>query len=115
MNKRIILSKDAKKVFLRLKNKRRITKKELTLLKAIEYKFELIKTNPFYGLKVQKKLIPKEYRIKHNIKNLYRVSLPMFWRMLYTLRENQEVEIIAFILDIHNHKEYNKRFSYKKK
>jgi hypothetical protein len=36
--------------------------------------------------------------------------------MLYTLREGEtEVEIIAFVLDIIDHQEYNKKFGYKEK
>lgn len=115
MNSKIVFSDDAKKVFLKLKNKNPITKKELTLLKAIEYKFEIIQSDHFYGTKVQKHLIPKEYKDKYDIKSLYRVELPMFWRMLYTLKENNEIEIIAFVLDIVNHKVYNRTFKYKKK
>ncbi len=38
----------------------------------------------------------------------------MFWRMLYTLTNNEEVEIIAFVLDILNHQTYNKKFGYQK-
>jgi hypothetical protein len=35
--------------------------------------------------------------------------------MLYTLRDGEtEIEIIAFILDIIDHKDYNKKFGYKK-
>ncbi len=33
--------------------------------------------------------------------------------MLYTVKD-KEIEIIAFILDIVNHKDYNKKFGYKK-
>jgi len=33
--------------------------------------------------------------------------------MIYTIRGN-EIEIIALILDITNHKEYNKKFGYRK-
>jgi len=37
-----------------------------------------------------------------------------FWRMLYTIKGDQ-IEIICFILDIMNHKEYDKKFGYRKK
>jgi len=50
------------------------------------------------------------------VANLFRVELPKFWRMLYTLTNgNSEIEIIAFILDVIDHKEYGKKFGYKKK
>lgn len=115
MNSKIVFSDDAKKVFLKLKNKNPITKKELTLLKAIEYKFEIIQSKPSYGIRIKKRFIPKEYKLTHGIKTLYRVKLPMFWRMLYTITGDNSIEIIAFVLDIVNHKVYNRTFKYKKK
>lgn len=83
---------------------------EIRLLKSIKQKIEFIKTNPFYGDNIKKNLIPKEY----NVRNLWRVELSNFWRMLYTIRGDQ-IEIICFILDIIDHKKYNKIFGYKKK
>ncbi len=49
------------------------------------------------------------------VTNLFRVELPNFWRMLYTLTAEGDVEIIAFILDIIDHKTYDKKFGYRKK
>ena len=79
-------------------------------------KIELIKINFHYGEPIAKKLIPDEYKEKYGITNLFRVELPNFWRMLYTLtNEEDEIEIIAFVLDVIDHKIYNKIFGYKKK
>jgi hypothetical protein len=53
---------------------------------------------------------------KNEIKNLLLVELPNYWRMLYTLTDNEtNVEIIAFILDILDHPDYDKKFGYRKK
>ena len=61
-----------------------------------------------------KKLIPKEYVLKYGVTNLFRIELSGFWRMLYTLTNDEtEVVIVAFVLDIINHKEYDKKFGYK--
>ena len=39
-----------------------------------------------------------------------------YWRMLYTLADGEtRIEIIAFILDVIDHKGYDKKFGYKKK
>jgi hypothetical protein len=46
---------------------------------------ELLKKDVYYGQPVAKKLIPAEYKTKYGITNLFRVELPYFWRMLYTL------------------------------
>src|SRR3989344_8139369 len=81
---------------------------EIQLLRAIKQKVDIIKANPFYGDNIPKKLIPREY----NVQNLFRVELPNFWRMLYTIKGDQ-IEIVCFVLDIIDHKEYNKKFGYK--
>jgi len=83
---------------------------EMQLLKSIKQKRDLIKANPFYGDNIEKKKIPKYY----NVPNLWRVELTGYWRMLYTIRGDQ-IEIICFVLDIINHKRYNKVFGYRKK
>lgn len=59
---------------------------------------------------------PREKLLKYGISNLFRVELPKFWRMLYTLTNGEnEIEIIAFILDVLDHKRYDKKFGYKGK
>lgn len=86
------------------------------ILNAVHKKIELIKSNVHYGNPIAKKLIPEEYKVKYGVINLFRVKLPKFWRMLYTLTNGEtEIEIIAFVLDIVDHKEYNKKFGYKKR
>jgi hypothetical protein len=86
----------------------------MNLIKKL--KKELIKSDPHYGNPIAKALIPKQYIKKFEITNLFRIELPNYWRMLYTLRNGEtEIEIIAFIIDIIDHQEYNKTFGYKKK
>ena len=87
---------------------------EMQLLRSIKQKVAFIKANPFYGDNIPKALIPKEYIIKYNTKNLWRVELTNYWRMIYTIKGDQ-IEVICFILDIIDHKEYDKKFGYKKK
>lgn len=86
---------------------------EMQLLKSIHQKKEFIKYNPFYGDNISKNIIPKAYVIKYDTKNLWRVELTNYWRMLYTIKGDQ-IEIICFILDIIDHKRYDKKFGYKK-
>ena len=88
--------------------------KEITLFGSIERIFEVIVANPFYGENAKKNLIPKEYRQKYDASNLFIVDLPDYWRMIYTL-ESDEIEIIAFVLDIIDHDEYNKKFKFRKR
>lgn len=83
---------------------------EKQLLRSIQKKSELIKVNPFYGENIEKRKIPAKY----DVQNLWRVTLTGYWRMIYTIK-GDEVQIIAFILDIVDHKKYDKLFSYKKR
>jgi hypothetical protein len=86
------------------------------ILKSVNQKVNLIKANPHYGNPISKDLIPEEYKFKYGALNLFRVELPNFWRMLYTLTNGgTNIEIVAFVLDIVDHSSYNKLFEYRKK
>ena len=112
---RIIFSPEAKEVFEYLNKEALTSKTERTILKSIKQKIEFVKANPHYGKPISKDKIPKEYKLKYGNINLFRIELPSFWRMLYTLTEGDtKVEVIAFVLDIIDHKDYNKKFGYKK-
>ncbi|MEK6875721.1 MAG: hypothetical protein AABX30_03485 [Nanoarchaeota archaeon] len=83
-----------------------------TLLRSINKAVELLKQNPFAGNQIQKRLIPGKYIIKYEIDNLWRIELADRWRLIYTITGNQ-LEIVNFVLDIFNHREYDKIFGYK--
>lgn len=85
---------------------------EMQLLRSIKQKIEFIKDNPFYGDPIAKNLIPNKYKKEYQAINLFRTELSQFWRMIYTLK-GDEIEIIAFVLDIMNHSNYDKKFGYK--
>ena len=106
---RVILSPEAEEVYKYLNEHAMHSKHENTFFKAVKNKIELIKANPHYGDSIPKKIIPKEYLVKYGVTNLFRVELPKYWRMLYTLTDGEsEIEILAFVLDLIDHKEYNK-------
>jgi len=107
-------SKEAKEVFEYLNREATNSKTERMILKGIKHKIDLIKENSHYGDPIAKNLIPKEYKEKYEAINLFIVQLPNFWRMLYTLK-GDEIEIIAFILDVIDHPTYDRKFGYKKK
>lgn len=111
---RAVFSPEAEEVYNNLNEKASSSKQERIIFNAINKKIELIKANIHYGEPVPKNLIPKEYKIKYNVINLFWVQLPNFWRMLYTLTDGEtKIEIISFILDVLDHKQYNKKFGYK--
>ncbi len=110
---RVVLSEDAETVFNDLNKKAASSKRDKMILNAIKKKVELIKNNIHYGEPVAKSKIPTEYKKKYEITNSFWVNLPQYWRMLYTLTNSEsEIEIIAFILDLINHKQYDKKFHY---
>lgn len=113
---RVVLSPEAEEAYKHLNEHAAESKRNRTLLNAIKKKVELIKANPYYGDPIAKSLTPKEYVSRYGITNLFRVELPNFWRMLYTLTNDEtEIEIIAFVLDVIDHDEYDKKFGYRKK
>lgn len=70
-----------------------------------------LRTNPMCGIKIQKKLWPKEYCQKYDITNLWKYDLPNAWRVIYTIETN-ELLILSIILEWLDHKEYERRFGY---
>jgi len=106
---RIFLKGQAKDGYLELK--KRTDKESQSILNSIERIKAILKENPQFGDPIAKKLIPKSL-INLGIQNLYRVELSNYWRMLYTI-EGNKVEIFLFVLNIVDHKDYNKLFGYK--
>lgn len=93
-----------------------------TLLNSIKAKADLLKANYDYGDHVPKNLIPRKYRLDYGVTNLYVVDLAGYWRLIYTIKQTQrdetQIEIITIyldILDLIDHKKYDKIFGYKKK
>jgi len=80
------------------------------LFKSIKKAIELLRQNPQYGIQIKKSLIPKRFPVT----NLWKVNLTGYWRMIYTIR-GSELDIICFVLDILDHKRYDKLLGYKKK
>ena len=78
------------------------------LIKAIRD----IKENCYCGRNVKKKLIPKKLVEKHGINNLWIYNLPSAWRLLYSLTNSGEIELIAVVLDWISHKDYERLFSF---
>ncbi|MDP4012939.1 MAG: hypothetical protein Q8R00_05030 [Candidatus Nanoarchaeia archaeon] len=85
-----------------------------SIFRSIERVKGWLKENPFVGDQVKKEQIPDYYSQKYGATNLWRIELSNYWRLIYAIQSN-EVEIIDFVLDIMDHKKYNKVFGYKKK
>lgn len=83
-----------------------------TLLRSINRVRDLLKQNPFAGEQVPKRQTPPKYILKYDVDNIWRIELSDRWRLVYTITGNQ-VEVITFVVDICNHRNYDKIFGYK--
>lgn len=81
--------------------------------KRIDFVIEKLKIMPQFGQPIAKRLIPKEYK-NQGIESAYWVELnKKGWRLIYSLTSENEIEIIAIILEwFTRHKDYDKRFGY---
>ena len=83
------------------------------LLNAIEREKERLFNNPHHGIQIEKMKIPSSYVQQYGVNNLWKINLPNYWRMIYTITGN-ELEIISILLEFMNHDTYNKIFGYEK-
>ncbi|MFH1181748.1 MAG: type II toxin-antitoxin system RelE/ParE family toxin [Candidatus Woesearchaeota archaeon] len=84
------------------------------LLKAIEREKDNLLLDMHRGVQIHKDQIPEESIDRYGVTNLWKINLPDYWRMLYTIVGN-EFEIISILLEFMDHKAYDKKFGYKKK
>ena len=61
---------------------------------------------------MKKRQIPGKYILNYDADNLWRIELSDRWRLVYTITGN-EIEIVTFVLDIFDHREYDKVFGYR--
>ncbi len=73
--------------------------------------FEDLEKNAFCGIRIPKKLIPKEYKKKYGIDNLWKYNLPNAWRLIYSVGR-KELVVISIILEWLSHKSYERKFKY---
>jgi mRNA-degrading endonuclease RelE of RelBE toxin-antitoxin system len=81
------------------------------LKKFLERALLDIEENPFCGIQIPKKQIPKDYCKKWDIHNAWKYNLPNAWRLIYSIKGG-EVIIITIVLEWLDHKEYERRFRY---
>jgi len=89
----------------------KIKKRDKEFYEHIANALRNIQEDPVCGIKIPLRLIPKEWKKKYSINNLYKYNLPNAWRLFYSLIGNK-VELIAIILGCFNHKEYERKFHY---
>ena len=84
------------------------------LFKFLERATDDLKVNPRVGTKIPSKLWPREYVQNYRIDNLWKYDLPNAWRLMYTIVKD-EIRIVSVLLEWLDHKNYEKRFGYRKR
>ena len=73
--------------------------------------FNDVAQNAFCGIQIPKRLIPKKYLQKYDVKNVWKYNLPNAWRLIYSI-EHQDIIVVSIVLAGMGHKEYERRFNY---
>ncbi|MGI0083295.1 MAG: hypothetical protein ACREAF_02720 [Nitrosopumilaceae archaeon] len=77
----------------------------------IDEALDLLKKDYTRGDKVPRDRWPRKYIKEHQIHTLFRYKLRSGWRLIYTIYGTKS-EKVCNILDVFDHKEYEKRFGY---
>lgn len=93
------------------KDLEKLKKRDSEFYRHVTNALNNIEEDPVCGIKIPIRLIPKEWKKKYSINNLYKYNLPYAWRLFYSLI-GSKVEIIAVVLGCYNHKEYERKFKY---
>jgi len=111
----IRLSKEFNKEFVRLQNKSEAGyKEEKYIVDLISRATAVLAQDKEAGSKIPRNLWPKEYIQKYNITNLWKYKLDNYWRLIYTI-SNNEISFFLVYIEFLDHTEYNRRFKYKGK
>jgi len=94
--------------FLKLQDGRAEDKKLYDQLNLV---FDAIAADPFCGIQVPKRLIPKVYFTKYRIENLWKLNFQKNWRLMYSVAGDGK-QVVTLVLEWLPHKEYERRFGY---
>jgi mRNA-degrading endonuclease YafQ of YafQ-DinJ toxin-antitoxin module len=110
---RVIGTAEFEKEFKNLRKRSQHGDGEATyLVKIIEKGIEKLKYDYRYGDHITKKKVPQEYIKKHKVENLWKLDLSHYWRLIYTVKGG-EIEVISVLLEVLDHKKYDRKFGYK--
>ena len=82
------------------------------LVKIIDKGVAKLKRDREAGKRIPKRLIPREYVVKYGVTNLWKLNLDRYWRMIYTI-VGDEVRLVNIIIEVLNHKKYDRKFGYR--
>lgn len=81
------------------------------LLRIFEKCIEKMKVDREAGKRIQKRRIPKEYLNKFAVTNIWKINLDARWRMVYAI-VGDEKSLVCVVIDVLDHKEYDRKFGY---
>jgi hypothetical protein len=84
---------------------------ENEIFRQLNAAFDMIAQDPFCGIQVPKRLIPKVYLTKYGIDNLWKFNFHKNWRLMYSVA-GDGTQVVSIILEWLPHKEYERRFGY---
>ena len=84
---------------------------EKEIFNQLNTAFDMIAMNPFCGIQVPKRLIPKVYITKYGIDNLWKFNFLKNWRLLYSVAADG-TQVVTLVIEWLSHKEYERRFRY---
>lgn len=87
------------------------TTEEKTIFNQLNAAFDIIAPDPFCGIQIPKRLIPKTYLAQYRVDNLWKYNFHKNWRLMYTVASNGTT-VIALIIEWLPHREYERRFGY---
>ena len=93
----------------------KLSKQQTHLAKAFKKAVERLKVDPYMGQRIQKSRYPADIVRDFNPSNLFRYDLIRRhpgWRMIYTVKPDGKVKIVAVILKVVDHHKYDVMFKY---
>lgn len=82
--------------------------------KDVARNIKLLKNDQIPGIHLKLSKVPKYYKNRHDLNTYYKVVLPQNWRLIYgILGINGQKK--ALLLELFDHKKYDKRFGFKKR
>ncbi|MBP2132601.1 Txe/YoeB family toxin of Txe-Axe toxin-antitoxin module [Methanomicrobium sp. W14] len=85
--------------------------KDVLILKEINKAIDKLAKDPFLGIQIPKRQIPKDYTRIFKPDNLWKYDLDRSWRLIYWISSDDEGRI-TILIDWMNHKQYDKLFGY---
>lgn len=81
------------------------------LARRIDLAIDAIKLDYEVGIKIPRRLWPKDYFLEIEIRSLWKYNLDGNWRLIYNVQKNT-AEIACIVLEWLRHKDYERKFNY---